>query len=100
MKGAAVFGLVELLTPDGNVIAVPPWVRNQVRRRGLLKWNREAWLWQISPLYCLSVDLLESGGVDPAPCRASDPGRTRTSPKKGGRVDPLVKYLGADGCGP
>ena len=92
--------LVEIVSPDGKILAVPHWIRNDLRKLGLLQWNREAWLWQISKDYKAFYLLLQSGRGKPAPVRASDPGRIRIYPKKGGKVAPLVKYLGADGNGP
>ena len=92
--------LIEMVSPEGKIIAVPHWVRNDLRRFKLLQWNRDVRLWEISKEYKEISRLLELGGGRQAPLRASDPGRLRTSPKKSGRVDPLVKFLGPDGNGP
>lgn len=92
---------IYILTPDRtHEIAVPFWLKRTLIRRKVLIWDEEAELWRITGRYFQVFDLLKWGGVNNPPPRASDPSRSRTSPIKGGKVDPVFKYLGADCRGP
>ncbi len=92
---------VYLLTPDGrHEINVPFWFRNILRKRKLLKWSREAHLYQITQDYFRFLEVLKMGGGPAPEVQASNPGRSRTGPKKGGRLDAVIKYLGEDCRGP
>ena len=103
MKGKVVFDDrldVDMLTPDGEKILVPFWIKNRLHSMGLCHWDKPVKCWQLHPaFYSLEKSGLDFGSVRPAKVTASDPARKKTAPKKSGKLAPAVKMLGRNRTG-